>query len=173
MSICGLLAIMALFPSEPDDDVAIAFDLMRSACGFDIRGMLNATVAPVGSDPGRHRGSARDRRRRPERRRLRRRFLRQSRVARRQRAKEYAGRCQSAQISFHLPVPPQNPRARAETLASITASWRTGSAASPRSVGFLARKGSLTGLHCESQTGKRSLCGRRARPSWSSLAVRS
>ena len=32
---------------------------------------------------------------------------------------------------------------------------------------------SLTGLHCESQTGKRSLCGRRARPSWSSLAVRS
>ena len=34
-------------------------------------------------------------------------------------------------------------------------------------------RGSLTGLHCESQTGKRSLCGRRARPSWSSLAVRS
>jgi len=60
-----------------------------------------------------------------------------------------------------------------ETLASITASWRTGSAASPRSVGFLARKGSLTGLHCESQTGKRSLCGRRARPSWSLLGVRS
>jgi hypothetical protein len=34
-------------------------------------------------------------------------------------------------------------------------------------------RGSLTGLHCESQTGKRSLCGRRGRPSWSSLAVRS
>jgi DNA-binding transcriptional LysR family regulator len=32
---------------------------------------------------------------------------------------------------------------------------------------------SLTGLHCESQTGKRSLCGRRARPSWSSRAVKS
>ena len=31
----------------------------------------------------------------------------------------------------------------------------------------------LTGLHCECQTGKRSLCGRRAKPSWSSLAVRS
>ena len=32
---------------------------------------------------------------------------------------------------------------------------------------------SLTDLHCESQTGKRSLWGRGARQSWSSLAVRS
>jgi hypothetical protein len=34
-------------------------------------------------------------------------------------------------------------------------------------------RGCLTGLHCESQTGKRSLWGRRARPFWRSLAVRS
>ena len=60
-----------------------------------------------------------------------------------------------------------------ETLASIPASWRTGPAASPRSVGFLARNGPLTGLHYENQSGKKSLWGRRAKPSWSSLAVRS
>ena len=43
------------------------------------------------------------------------RFLRQNRVARRQRPKEHTGCCQRAQISFHLPVPPQNPRARASS----------------------------------------------------------
>jgi hypothetical protein len=45
---------------------------------------------------------------------------------------------------LHPTKSPQIGTGGRETLPSITATWRTGTAASPRSVGFLARKGNCS-----------------------------